>query len=79
MLGGESVLKITQGLQTELECIPCYEGAASPSQVLDFLAARGFALTAVHPLWWAEDMRIGEADAVFKRMIKQPSQTRALR
>jgi FkbM family methyltransferase len=66
--GGEATLKIVKGLQTELGCIPCYAGAALPSQVLAFLEERGFWMTAVHSLWQDDDFRIGEADAVFRRI-----------
>jgi FkbM family methyltransferase len=66
--GGEATLKIVKALQTELGCIPCYDGAASPAEVLAFLEARGFWMTAVHSLWTDDDFRIGEADAVFRRI-----------
>jgi FkbM family methyltransferase len=66
--GGEETLKIVKGLQTELGCIPCYDGAASPAEVLAFLEKRGFWMTAVHTLWQDDDFRIGEADAVFRRI-----------
>jgi FkbM family methyltransferase len=66
--GGEATLKMVKGLQTELGCIPCYDGAASPSQVLAFLEERGFWMTAVQSLWTDDDFRIGEADAVFRRI-----------
>ncbi len=71
--GGEATLKIVKGLQTELGCIPCYEGAASPAEVLAFLAERGFWMTAVHSLWQDDDFRIGEADAVFRRINGGPA------
>ena len=70
--GGEATLKIVNGLQTELGCIPCYDGAASPAEVLAFLAERGFWMTAVHSLWQDDDFRIGEADAVFRRIKGSP-------
>ena len=70
--GGEATLKIVNGLQTELGCIPCYDGAASPAEVLAFLAERGFWMTAVHSLWQDDDFRIGEADAVFRRIQGSP-------
>lgn len=66
--GGEKTLKVVRGLQTELGCIPCYDGAATPAEVLAFLAERGFWMTAVHSLWQDDDFRIGEADAVFRRI-----------
>jgi FkbM family methyltransferase len=71
--GGEAALKIVKGLQTELGCIPCYDGAASPAEVLAFLAERGFWMTAVHSLWQDDDFRIGEADAVFRRVDSHPA------
>jgi FkbM family methyltransferase len=67
MRGGEETLRMAKALQTELQFIPWYEGAASASEVFDFLDERNYALTAVLPLWWADDLRMGEADAVFKR------------
>jgi FkbM family methyltransferase len=70
--GGEETLKVVKGLQTELGCIPCYDGAATPSEVLAFLEARGFWMTAVHSLWRDDDFRIGEADAVFRRIGSGP-------
>jgi FkbM family methyltransferase len=71
--GGEATLKIVKGLQTELGCIPCYDGAASPAEVLAFLEARGFWMTAVDALWQDDDFRIGEADAVFRRIKGDPT------
>jgi len=69
--GGEATLQVVKGLQTELGCIPCYDGAATPAEVLAFLAERGFWMTAVYSLWRDDDLRIGEADAVFRRIGAQ--------
>lgn len=73
--GGEATLETVKALQTELGCIPCYDGAASPAEVLAFLADRGFWMTAVHSLWRDDDFRIGEADAVFRRINRDPAGT----
>lgn len=67
LLGAASVLERVQAVVTEASLRPIYEAAPLFPEVLEFLTAKGFALSGFFPVSRSSDLSIIESDCVFVR------------
>ncbi len=68
LMGAVAVLENVQVVVTEASLQPIYEGATLFPEVLEFMSAKGFALSGFFPVTRNDNLGIIESDCVFVRL-----------